>query len=86
MAAGPGRQPFQGALWVSSGLGQLGKEWRGQRVQGPRGYCTLARWEDPVSFQSSSTSTVLPFREGRRQGWGRECEAGWRRMGADLNE
>ena len=39
-----------------------------------------------MSFQPSSTSTELPFREGRRQGWGRECEAGWRRMGADLNE
>lgn len=39
-----------------------------------------------MSFQPSFTSTELPFTEGRRQGWGREREAGWRRMGADLNE
>ena len=72
MAAGPGRQPFQVALWVASALGQLGKE-GGQKRQGCGGCCILAYQEDLVSFQLSSNLHRAVSQGGQKAGVGQRA-------------
>ena len=70
MAAGSGRQAFQGALWVSSGLGQLGKGWRGQRVQGPPGLLHPCPLGGPCELPAVLYLHRAAFQGGQKAGVG----------------